>query len=166
MLILLSLFILLRLLIKKVIEQNVLFWPYLLFISSLAIIQNYFFPLVVFIQSGFILLFLLLFTRISLSHVSGWIKYFILYLFLYYIIGPGAALIYTAGALVILILKSSDKVYIKCAVIIISSALIPYFAYAVLFNVTLFDAYLSFFPNLSILVKYDTSRWFYANPEQ
>jgi hypothetical protein len=153
--------LLLGILLKRVTKSNSYFLPCLLLISSLALIQNYYLPFVVFIQGMLVLAALVVIAKTSLSKPLSWIKYLIVYLSLYYIAGSGSALVFIAGSIIILALQRPVKFPVKIAALLVVAVLIPYLAYRLVFNITQTDAYVGFIPDLSISVKYITSVWFY-----
>lgn len=152
---------LLRVLLRILFRQKCLFLPYVLLISSLLLLRDYYFPIVVLIQLTFILLGLIVISRISLSSIKGWLTILAIHLLVYYLLGSGSSLIFAAGISIIFLFKLPAKGYYKIGLIILYAALIPYLSYLFIFNINLPDAYLSFFPPLTILSKYNPDKWFY-----
>lgn len=152
---------LLRVLLKVLFKELSWFWPYVLLIASLLILRNYYFPIIVLIQLIFVLLALIAVVRISFSTLPGWIIFLVMHILVYFVLGPGSSLVFAAGTVIILFYTLPAKAYYKAAVPIIASFLLPYLSFKYIFNTDLTDAYLSFFPPLTILSKYYTNEWFY-----
>lgn len=149
------------LLIKTVFKKHIPIFPFLLLLFSLILLHNYFFPLIVLIQLVLVLSSLILFAKISLSSVNGWIKYACLYLFMYYVVGTGPALIFSLGSIVILLFSFPSKAFVKAAVLLVISIVVPYAAFQYIFNTTLSDAFFRFFPDLSFISKYNPSNGYF-----
>lgn len=148
-------------LIKRAFGVINLFWPFLLVLFSLTFIQNYYFPFVVLVQETVVLLALILIAKNVYRKKGAWLSLLVFYLLLYYAAGSGPALVFLLGSIILFMFNAPVRKYYLMLIILIFGAVNPFAAYKVLFNVAPLDAYLNFFPDLTISVKYVPGVWFY-----
>lgn len=143
---------------KKLKVSSNLVFLYLPVAITVSLFHDYYFPLSILLQTVFIFLAVFIYIQFIKANKYLYLIGFLIYALLYYIFGSGVALIFGITSIIINYFHSTIKgLLIKSLVSTIALAALPFIAYKFIFNLSLFQAYFQFLPELPVTFIYQKS---------
>jgi len=143
---------------KKIEVNSNLVFLYLPVALCVSLFHDYYFPLVVLLQTVFIFLAVFIYIQFIRANKYLYLIGLLIYALLYYTFGSGGALIFGITSIIINYFHSTTKgLLLKSLGFIFALAALPFIAYKFIFNLSLYQAYFQFLPELPVTLTYQKS---------
>jgi hypothetical protein len=150
-------FLLYKIFTKLNLSRNIVFLI-IPFALTIFLFRDYHFPFEVVVKSVFTFLSVFLIIQIKEFHKSTPVFILIPYIFLYYIFGSGAALVFSVSGLLVFYVCLSSKDFLKSGgTLLFIAALFPSISFSFLFNVSYTQAFFQLLPEVPVTQFYNKS---------